>query len=290
MRRHPPQILLTNYVMAELMLVRPEDPRFLDRTDGGLRFLIFDELHTYRGRQGGDVAMLIRRIKERCAAPGLVHIGTSATMVASRSAGPPERRTAVAQFAERLFGHPMAADQVIEETLVTFTQGGMPSRAELAEALAGPLPGTIAEFQQHPLARWAEAELGVEPEEGESLKRRVPRTLEDATARLAEDSGAETALCERRLRDILNRGGELLRDDGGRAFAFKLHQFIGQGRELFSTLQAPGVREFSMEGQLRAGGGRLFVPVKFCRQCGQDYYHTLKRKGRILRHRVGFAG
>jgi ATP-dependent helicase YprA (DUF1998 family) len=40
---------------------------------------VFDELHTYRGRQGADVAMLIRRMKERCAASGLVHVGTSAT-------------------------------------------------------------------------------------------------------------------------------------------------------------------------------------------------------------------
>ena len=50
-RQHPPQIMLTNYVMGELMLVRPEDQRFLDRVGGGLRFLVFDELHTYRGRQ-----------------------------------------------------------------------------------------------------------------------------------------------------------------------------------------------------------------------------------------------
>jgi ATP-dependent helicase YprA (DUF1998 family) len=60
MRQNPPQILLTNYVMGELLLVRPEDQRFLDRAAGGLRFLVFDELHTYRGRQGADVAMLIR--------------------------------------------------------------------------------------------------------------------------------------------------------------------------------------------------------------------------------------
>jgi len=80
LRQHPSQILLTNYVMAELLLVRPEDQRFLDRAGGGLRFLVFDELHTYRGRQGADVAMLIRRLKERCAAPDLVHVGTSATI------------------------------------------------------------------------------------------------------------------------------------------------------------------------------------------------------------------
>jgi ATP-dependent helicase YprA (DUF1998 family) len=52
LRQHPAQILLTNYVMAELMLARPEDQRFFDRTDGGLRFLVFDELHTYRAARG----------------------------------------------------------------------------------------------------------------------------------------------------------------------------------------------------------------------------------------------
>jgi prevent-host-death family protein len=62
MRQYPPQIILTNYVMAELLLVRPEDQRFLDRAGGGLRFLVLDELHTYRGRQGADVAMLLRRL------------------------------------------------------------------------------------------------------------------------------------------------------------------------------------------------------------------------------------
>ena len=31
----------------------------------GLRFLVLDELHTYRGRQGADVALLVRRVRER---------------------------------------------------------------------------------------------------------------------------------------------------------------------------------------------------------------------------------
>ncbi|OGG43372.1 MAG: DEAD/DEAH box helicase [Candidatus Handelsmanbacteria bacterium RIFCSPLOWO2_12_FULL_64_10] len=287
LRQHPPQILLTNYVMAELLLVRPEDQRFLDRAGGELRFLVFDELHTYRGRQGADVAMLIRRLKERCAAPGLVHVGTSATMVANRNATPQERRATVADFAARLFGHPFTAGHVIEETLISFTDDGAPSREELAAALRGPVPSTLEAFRRHPLARWAEAEFGVEPEGGGGFRRRAPCTLSVAAARLAEASGIEAAVCEDRLRDILNRGGELPREDGGRAFAFKLHQFIGQGRALFATLEPAGRREFSLEGQVQAGGGRLFAPVKFCRQCGQDYYHVLQTETRFLPHPVG---
>lgn len=289
LRKTPPQILLTNYVMGELLLVRPEDQRFLDRAGGGLRFLVFDELHTYRGRQGSDVAMLIRRLRERCGAPGLIHVGTSATMMADRGASPEARRAAVADFAGRLFGHPIGADQAIEETLVPFTEGGEPAGSELAAALTAPLPATVEEFQRHALARWVENEFGVEPEEGGRLRRRIPQTLAAAAGHLSEASGADPAICQERLRDILNRGAELEREDGGRAFAFKLHQFIGQGRALFATCEAADSREFSMEGQVQAGGGRIFAPMKFCRQCGQDYYHVLRGEMRFLPHPVGTA-
>ncbi len=78
LRRNPTQILLTNYVMVELFLVRPEDRGILPRVRlersgadeklGGLQFLVFGELHTYyRGRRGADVAMLVRRLKEHAA-------------------------------------------------------------------------------------------------------------------------------------------------------------------------------------------------------------------------------
>lgn len=288
LRNHPPQVMLTNYVMAELMLVRPEDQRFLDRAGGGLKFLVFDELHTYRGRQGADVAMLIRRLKERCAAPGLVHIGTSATMVADRKATPAVRREAVGKFAKQLFGLG-APPEVIEETLVPFTEGGPPSPVELVAVLGGRggLPATTDAFRRHGLARWIEWEFGIEPEDGDRLKRRVPRTLSDAAGHLAKETGVDAAACEGRLRELITRGGDLVRDDGGRALAFKLHQFIGQGRALFATIEPLDRREFSLDGQVVAGEGKLYFPIKFCRQCGQDYYHVLRRDDRFLPHPLG---
>lgn len=124
----------------------------------------------------------------------------------------------------------------------------------------------------------------------EALRQHPPQILLTnyvMAERLAQETGRETEGCAARVREILNRGGMLARDDGGRAFAFKLHQFIGQGRALFATLEAADQREFSLEGQVQAGGGRLFAPVKFCRQCGQDYYHVLRADARFLPHPVG---
>jgi len=50
---------------------------------------------------------------------------------------------------------------------------------------------------------------------------------------------------------------------------------------------AAAVREFSLEGQVRAPGGGLFAPIKFCRQCGQDFYHVLRQNDRFVPHPLG---
>src|SRR5262245_9981820 len=59
----PPDVLLTNFMMLELLITRQEEiDRRVVANCAGLQFLVLDELHTYRGRQGADVAMLVRRV------------------------------------------------------------------------------------------------------------------------------------------------------------------------------------------------------------------------------------
>jgi len=90
--------------MLELFLIRPREHLFVDRTVASIEFLVFDELHTYRGRQCADVALLIRRLRERCGNPNLVCIGTSATMTGGGNTTSSERRQVVAAFASKIFG------------------------------------------------------------------------------------------------------------------------------------------------------------------------------------------
>ena len=52
--------------MLELLLTRRGTEDGVIAAAQGLRFLVLDELHTYRGRQGADVAMLVRRVREAC--------------------------------------------------------------------------------------------------------------------------------------------------------------------------------------------------------------------------------
>ena len=65
-REAKPDILLTNFMMLELFMTRQNalDRAVIGNAEG-LDFIVLDELHTYRGRQGADVAMLVRRVRDR---------------------------------------------------------------------------------------------------------------------------------------------------------------------------------------------------------------------------------
>ena len=83
LRNHPPDILMTNYKMLDYLMIRPEDQKIWKETGPDtVQYLVLDELHTYDGAQGSDVACLIRRFKSKLhVRPGsLCCIGTSATL------------------------------------------------------------------------------------------------------------------------------------------------------------------------------------------------------------------
>ncbi len=71
-RRAPLTSCLTNYVTvgADAHAAFVARPQVVAQAKG-LRFLVLDELHTYRGRQGADVAMLVRRVRTARTRPPL---------------------------------------------------------------------------------------------------------------------------------------------------------------------------------------------------------------------------
>lgn len=115
LRDSPPDILLTNYRMLDFLLLRPEDKK-LWRHNGPdtLRYLVLDELHTYDGAQGSDVACLIRRLKSRLGARAgsVCCVGTSATIGGKTTS---ETIGALTEFAGQVFGEDFFEDAVITE-------------------------------------------------------------------------------------------------------------------------------------------------------------------------------
>ena len=275
-----PDILLTNFMMLELLMTRQDklDQAVIGNAQG-LDFLVLDELHTYRGRQGADVAMLVRRVKERLTpSKELICIGTSATM--SSSPDELERAKAVSGVASKLFGQTVAPACVIDELLERATCQtikavtlGEPLRKVILEPLTAQLSDDA--LKNHPLACWIETEIGLE--EGEKLKRRPPMTLPEAATKLAEQTGLEEGDCERALADMLAMMGRREDERGGaspRAFlAFKLHRFISGAGQAYVTLKPASERRVCLEGQKyhpEEQKARLY-PVFFCRECGQEH-------------------
>jgi superfamily II DNA/RNA helicase len=75
-RSAPPDILITNYSMLSIMLTRPDERSIFEDTATWLasnqehRFhLVIDELHSYKGTQGTEVALLLRRLLHRLGLP-----------------------------------------------------------------------------------------------------------------------------------------------------------------------------------------------------------------------------
>jgi hypothetical protein len=78
-RSNPPDILITNYVMLDWMLTRPDDEAIFKVSSRTVRYLVLDEVHTYRGNKATHLKYLLTRLKSLLA--GLVvQVGTSATL------------------------------------------------------------------------------------------------------------------------------------------------------------------------------------------------------------------
>jgi ATP-dependent helicase YprA (DUF1998 family) len=263
-QNNPPHILLTNYVMLELMLTRTHEERLV--TSPNLKFLVLDELHTYRGRQGADVAMLIRKLRQR-SDRDLLCIGTSATM--STEGNRENRRQTVAGVASKLFGVAVKAKNVIDETLERSITRPQPTSAELRQSVEAGLPQqeqqTLDAFKVHPLAAWIEMNFGLAEEEGH-LVRRTPITLEAGAELLAEQIQLSAETCRDALKQLFLWGSKT----GG--LAFRLHQFISQGGSVYATIEPHQRRSLTLEGQYTTTEDRLLYPLVFCRECGQDYY------------------
>ena len=279
----PPDILLTNYVMLELVLTRPEERKSLVRAAQGLQFLVLDELHTYRGRQGADVALLVRRLRQQCASGAMQVIGTSATMASTGSTA--ERRQAVAQVATRLFGSTVTPERVVGETLQRATPDVEPADAALAESVRANQTQQqrgVGAFLDDPLSSWIETTFGLDVEaETGLLVRRAPTTVPLASKDLAVITGESDEACAAALRNVLREGSGVRQPATGRpVFAFRLHQFLSKGDTVYVSLEPEADRHVTSTYQVSVPDdpGKVLLPLAFCRECGQEYMVVARRE------------
>ena len=121
LQENPPDILLTNYKMLDYLLMRPEDQAlWKDNSPESLRYIVLDELHTYDGVQGGDVACLLRRLRAKLKAKdgAITPMGTSATL----SNDDADAMKDLVQFAQNIFGTGFTIESIITEDRLTASE------------------------------------------------------------------------------------------------------------------------------------------------------------------------
>jgi len=296
----PPDILLTNYVMLELILTRAREQKLL--ANAHLRFLVLDELHTYRGRQGADVALLVRRVRDRLANEALQCVGTSATLAGQGTYS--ERQAEVACMATQIFGTEVRPEHIIGETLRPVTAGiehdesfRQQLTARVQNSALKP-PDDYQGFINDPLSIWIEYTFGIRENAGR-VERTIPRSISGphgASYDLSDFTGAPLARCVEAIEQTLLAGYECepIPETGRPPFAFRLHQFISKGDTLYGSLEAASQRYLTLNGQRFVPDGqraRVLLPLVFCRECGQEYYCVrISDEGRFVPRELNDQG
>ena len=285
-RRNPPDILLTNYKQLEFILVRKEDRGLFTPA---LKFLVLDEIHSYRGALATEIACLIRRLKAHSGlGPNvLTVIGTSATIASGHDGA-----AALAVFSSTLFGEAVRTEDILKESYV--------ERRDLAEPWLPPAPD-ISEDDLYSLdvdddravialtERMAGRKCGAEGPiaerisgvlAGNRIVRAIeeifeePRSIDEAAhvfqEKFAERAGLSPETLRREIETYL-LVGSIGDENHPPRLRPKLHTFF-HGVYDVSLCTNPDCRALVPQGGSVCGRcGSVARPAALCRTCGQDF-------------------
>jgi len=314
-RDNPPDILLTNYKMLDYLLIRPGDqPLWRYNEPGDLRYLVVDELHTFDGAQGTDLACLVRRLRHRLQVEDeLACVGTSATI------GGPESAAKLRDYASSIFScaidegavileERLSADEFLEGYAVTQTR--QPDETSLRHLSANKMHG-IAEFVRSHARLWLDAlPAGLDSSDevvfqqacvelGEQLKQheyfrsvlRVFESLQDL--RLFVNNRAELSSVadeQARLASMLalvavarswrQPWADQPEQHGAAPFLQLRYQlWLRELRRMLASVeQQPVLR---LGGDLKHDEGDLHLPAGHCRECGLTGWVSVRGQGDV---------
>jgi superfamily II DNA/RNA helicase/rubrerythrin len=308
MQRNPPDILMTNYVMLDLLLTRLEDAALLPADSSQLRFLVLDEMHTYTGHRGADAACLVRRVKQRTAHGYTLRcIGTSATIESLTKQDP---KLVIAEIASNLFGEPFKPSGVIHETYrpypTTGSQTPLPSKVILDQRTISGFDGTIQntvllmeELLGRPLMEAEKTSEGIgalllsHPAVKiiQSMTSVGPKPLNELSKAYRDQYRPEWDLLEAQAEleaAILVGSAAHVPGEGRPVIVPKLHTFFSKGGTINSCLTHEGPHlddsgDIECKECSKTGQDRTSLPLSFCRACGQEYYGaSIQEDGTIL--------
>ena len=288
MRTAPPHILLTNYSMLEYLLLRPDDsPLFDNGRAQWWTFLVLDEAHQYRGSRGIEMAMLVRRLKQRLREGGRSKpfrcIATSATLAEGDKDKP-----AIAEFASNLFGEDfLEEDMILGDPEPIPEPGPQTLSPDDYQLLAGILAGKSEETAGRLSELADKLSVSLPGNEGPSKKTMGMLLQRDSRAtRLRRLITANPSEVE----EIADQVFDDLPSEKRTSALSELVELLLQARDPKSDAPLLSARYHlflrSLEGAFvsywpekrvfldRKGGDRQYIAfeVALCRECGQHYF------------------
>lgn len=290
-----PDILLTNFKMLDYGLMRQEFMPLwkgnIDTEVKALRFIVLDELHTYDGAQGTDVANLIRRLKLKLNLPkaSLCPIGTSATIGNGE-----DSKARLCEYATNVFGEQFREDCVIEEHRIPVEEFidavtmGLPDGKLIKECVFGS-DDTVESYIRRLCKYWLKKSDATPVEAGQILRRMgITRdllmalkdgilTVDELKDRLEDNADFRRLrqqysdkTCMIAIENLLALVAYAKRPLSGTKTVPMLYMQVQLWqRELSGILRyVQKEPEFVWRGSLKTDDDRVALPMYFCRDCG----------------------
>jgi hypothetical protein len=307
MRENPPHILLTNYMMLEYLLVRPAD-RDNIFANHRCRFLVFDEVHTYRGMLGSNIALLTRRLRAHLSRarqdwktdtseaerlkrfPALVPVATSATIKSVSEEDLPhdeklrQRDEAVKHFFSELTGCEKTSIQVFGEELKSIS---VPQEA-LYPATITPVDLETVNLEDPESLRVTLCRLVGIPETttlADAVRKcrllwdlnqlliakpmSVTNLVTAVKSTVPERNATPDEQMQSEIMAALTIGSALPENTAG-VLRLRAHQFIRGGWKFYRCID-PTCGRIYPRGEERCACGHDTAPLYLCRNCGADY-------------------
>ncbi|TDL10536.1 DEAD/DEAH box helicase [Mycolicibacterium obuense] len=280
MRERPPHLLLTNYAMLEYLLLRPLDMElFSTGAQSKWRFVVVDEAHVYDGTQGAEIAMLLRRVRDRVAPDRKIQcIATSATV------GGDSDPRAVTRFAASLFGQPFDwreddpdCQDIVMAQRIQAPPGPYwgPLSARDYEQIARDPEPEVALLEAARSAGWAHSEQGMSTaatalshEQSLATMRatlaRGPQTFEKVAIITFGDSEASAA----GLAAMVNLASTFRESDGTTPLSARYHLFLRATEGAFTCLSPSGPHVHLARHSVCTDCDAPVFEIGSCKRCG----------------------
>lgn len=273
MRDSPPHLLLTNYAMLEYLLLRPRDIDLFDgKCSGTWRFIVLDEAHVYDGAQGCEVALLLRRLRDRVGNDRRIQcIATSASLSGSSPEKQGEEATA---FARKLFDETFeyVSDDPARQDLVTSTR--LRRRDEPTWTIADEELLRLAEADADPAGLGRHAPTG-DPADALHRERRIADLNAFAAAGPVEVTSLAARLwprdefAARKLEALVALGSKVVDVSGHPVISARYHLFVRSTEGAYVSFQADGTpKVFLSRHELDPDTGRAVFEFGTCQRCG----------------------